>query len=354
LPQQMAQMNVPGLAIALVDGDKLIWAEGFGTTECNGQTKVTADTLFNLASISKTYTATGFLIAVEKGLIKLDDPLKKYYPQFTVNSRFAADEANRITCRHLLSHWSGLPQEPPCGKLFNDLECPFADRIRSISETWLKFPVGERYSYSNLGIDLIGYCLELRSGKPFDEFMNDELFRPLGMTSSTFNHKVAANHPSLAKPHTRDSIWPVMPIPITPAGGMYSTVKDMAKYISFHLAGGKIGGKQIFGENLLKEMYTPQFPIDGQVGGYGLGVLSAPLRRGTRLFHGGGGTGYKTFQVWTPEYQVGVAVLMNSNSGDLPIAMGVFQQMMEAKYGPDSRTRPAKFTDRPTITVDTK
>jgi|SRR5262245_27788415 len=77
LPQQMARMNVPGLSIALVDGDTLVWAEGFGTTERNGQTKVTADTLFSLQSISKTYTATGFLIAVEKGLMKLDSPGQK-------------------------------------------------------------------------------------------------------------------------------------------------------------------------------------------------------------------------------------------------------------------------------------
>src|SRR5262245_46230601 len=228
LPQQMAESNVPGLSIALVDGATLVWAEGFGTTERNGQTKVTADTLFSLQSISKTYAAAGFLIAVEKGLMKLDDPVKKYLPQFTVNSRFGADEAGKITFRHLLSHWSGLTHEAPCGNNFDDRDCPFADHIRSISETWLEFPVGERHSYSNLGIDLAGYCLEQRTRKPFDEFMNDELFRTLGMSSSTFNHKVAANYLSLAKGHTRDRILPVTPIPMIPAGSMYSTVKDMA------------------------------------------------------------------------------------------------------------------------------
>jgi CubicO group peptidase (beta-lactamase class C family) len=218
LPEYMAQYNVPGLAIALVDGDKLVWAEGFGYTDRTNQTKVTADTLFSLQSISKTYTATGFLIAVEKGLMKIDDPLKKYYPQFTVNSRFGADEADRITFRHLLSHRSGLTHEGPC-----DRPCPFADHIRSISETWLRFPVGERFSYSNLGIDLAGYALGLRSGKPFDEFMSEELFRPLGMTSSTFNYKVVANHPSVAKGHIRDRILPApTPTLMIPDRGGYT------------------------------------------------------------------------------------------------------------------------------------
>ncbi len=356
LPQQMAQMNVPGLSIALVDGETLVWAEGFGTTERNGQTKVTADTLFSLQSISKTYTAAGFLIAVEKGLMKLDDPVKKHFPQFTVKSRFGADEADRITFRHLLSHWSGLTHGSPCGNRFDNEYCPFADRIRSISETWLKFPVGERHSYSNLGIDLAGYCLELRSGKPFDEFMNDELFRPLGMMSSTFNHEVAANQPSLAKGHYPKKTMPVAPVPMIPAGGLYSTVKDMAKFISFHLAGGKVGGKQLIREELLKEMYTPQFPIEGQVGGYGLGIGSEPLRRGTVFQHGGGGYGYLTYQMWTPEYQLGVVVLTNCASGSLPVqtAWGVLQQMIDAKFGPIPRRGPAPFTNKPVITLETR
>jgi CubicO group peptidase (beta-lactamase class C family) len=356
LPQQMAQMNVPGLSIALVDGDTLVWAEGFGTTERNGQKKVTADTLFAACSISKTYTATGFLIAVEKGLIKLDDPVKKYLPQFTVKSRFGADEVNRITFRHLLSHRSGLTSEPPCGNAMDGRDCPFADHIRSISETWLKFPPGERSNYSNLGIDLAGYALEQRTGKPFDEYMNDELLRPLGMMSSTFNHTVAAKHPSLAKGHTRANILPVTPIPMIPAGSMYSTVKDMAKFISFHLACGKVGGKQIIREELLREMYAPQFPIDGQNGGYGLGIVSEPLRRGTVLYHGGGGYGYLTHQMWTPEYQVGVVVLTNLWSGGLPsqTAWNVLQQMIDAKYGPVPRRGPAPFTNKPVITLETR
>jgi hypothetical protein len=212
--------------------------------------------------------------------------------------------------------------------------------------------VGERSSYSNLGIDLAGYALELRSGKPFDEYMNDELFRPLGMTSSTFNHKVAANHPSLAKGHTRDSILPVIPIPMIPAGAMYSTVKDMAKYISFHLAGGKIGGKQIIGEALLKEMYTPQFPIEGQIGGYGLGIASEPLHRGTLLQHGGGGYGYLTSQAWTPEYQVGVVLLTNSTSSEpYKISKNVLQAMIKVKF---PQTESGKLTDKPIVTLDAR
>src|SRR5262245_57579875 len=245
IPPLLKQHNIPGLAIAIVDGEKMVWAEGFGYTDRSNTERVSADTVFSLQSISKTYTATGLMLAADKGWLKLDEPLRKYLPKFTVKSRFGTGEADRITFRHLLSHWSGLTHEAPCGNNFDESPCPFADHIRSISETWLMFPVGERYSYSNLGIDLAGYALELRARKPFAQFMQDELFKPLGMTSSTFILKEAMSHPSFAKGHVKDLMLPATPIPMIPAGSLYSNVKDMARFISFHLAGGKVNGKQV-------------------------------------------------------------------------------------------------------------
>ena len=355
IPPLLKQHNIPGLAIALVDGERMVWAEGFGYTDLSNTERVTADTLFSLQSISKTYTATGFMLAVDKGWLKLDEPLRRRLPQFTVKSRFGTGEADRITFRHLLSHWSGLTHEAPCGNNFDESPCPFADHIRSISETWLMFPVGERFSYSNLGIDLAGYALELRAHKPFAQFMRDELFRPLGMTSSTFILKEALSHPSFAKGHTKDQAHPVAPIPMVPAGSMYSTVKDMAKFISFQLAGGKVNGKQVIRAESLKAMYAPQFPLAGQLGGYGLGVANHPWGGGTLLNHGGGGYGYSTSQMWMPEYQIGVVVLTNSTQGGSVasrMAYGALGAMIKAKYSPLPETAPFKVTDRPIITLE--
>jgi CubicO group peptidase (beta-lactamase class C family) len=355
IPPLLKQNSIPGLAIALVDGEKLVWAEGFGYTDLSNTERVSADTLFSLQSISKTYTATGFMLAVDKGWLKLDEPLRKYLPKFTVKSRFGAGEADRITFRHLLSHWSGLTHEAPCGNNFDESPCPFADHIRSISETWLMFPVGERYSYSNLGIDLAGYALELRARKPFAQFMQDELFKPLGMTSSTFILKEALSHPSFAKGHTKDLAHPVAPIPMVPAGSMYSTVKDMARFISFHLAGGKVNGKQVIRAESLKAMYTPQYAIAGQLGGYGLGVTSQPWAGGTLLNHNGGGYGYSTSQIWMPEYQLGVVVLTNSAQGGSAasgLAYEALGAMIKAKYSPLPEIPLLRIIDRPIITLE--
>jgi CubicO group peptidase (beta-lactamase class C family) len=353
IPPLLKQNNIPGLAIALVDGENLVWADGFGYTDLSNTERVSADTVFSLQSISKTYTATGFMLAVDKGWLKLDEPLRKYLPKFTVKSRFGAGEADRITFRHLLSHWSGLTHEAPCGNNFDESPCPFADHIRSISDTWLMFPVGERYSYSNLGIDLAGYALELRARKPFAKFMQDELFKPLGMTSSTFILKEALSHPSFAKGHVKDLTLPVTPIPMVPAGGMYSTVKDMARFVSFHLAGGKLNGKQVIRAEALKAMYTPQYALARQPSGYGLGIESQPWRGGMLLHHGGGGYGYSAMQKWMPEYQIGVVVLTNAAQGGADgVASKALLLMIEAKYGAAAETTPFKVTDSPVITLE--
>lgn len=355
IPPLLKQNNIPGLAIALVDGEKLVWADGFGYADLGNTQRVSADTLFSLQSISKTYTATGFMLAVDKGWIKLDEPLRKYLPGFTVKSRFGDGEVDRITFRHLLSHRSGLSHEAPCGNNFDESPCPFADHIRSISETWLMFPVGERYRYSNLGIDLAGYALELRARKPFAQFMRDELFRPLGMTSSTFVFSEATSHSSFAKGHTNNKANTVTPIPMIPAGGMYSTVKDMARFISFHLMGGKVNGRQVIRTNLLKEMYATQFAMAGQVGGYGLGITNWSWRGNTVLNHNGGGYGYSTTQTWMPERQVGVVVLTNSAQGGAAaggVAYRTLQMMIEAKYGSFPETSSSRTNDRPIITLE--
>ncbi|HSK71582.1 MAG TPA: serine hydrolase [Pyrinomonadaceae bacterium] len=359
IPPLMSQRDIPGAAIALIDGEQLIWAEGFGFTDRSKKVKVTADTLFNLKSVSKTYTAAGFLIAATKGWLKLDDPFKKYVPAFSVKSRFAnRDESDKITFRHLLSHRSGISREAPLGNLFDEeTASTLEEHIKSISDGWLTAPVGERYSYSNPGIDLVGYALAVRSQKSFGQFMKDELFAPLAMTSSTFDAKEALRHPSLAKGHSVMS-GEEMPENFTsmiPSGGMYSSVKDMAKFISFQLSGGRAGGRQLISEKLLKEMSAPQFAEKNQVAGYGLGLGIERWKGATLVSHDGGGNGYNTFQAWIPEYQIGVVVLTNRLrlTDFLPEEIGrqALLMMTQAKYGALPPDKPLISLDKPVISL---
>jgi CubicO group peptidase (beta-lactamase class C family) len=355
LPGLMTQNNIPGLAIGLVDAETLVCAEGFGYTDQSRQIKVTDETLFSLQSISKTYTAVGCLIALEKGRLKLDDRLKKYLPRFTINSRFGAGEVEKITIRHLLSHRAGLPHEAPCGNN-HDEGCSFEHHIKSISNTWLLAPVGRRFSYSNLGIDLAGYVLQLISRTSFEQVIKDEMFRPLGMASSTFNQREALENGSVARGHIGVNEVPRMAIPMIPAGGMYSSVRDMARFISFQLSGGKVNGKSLISEKLLKEMAAPQFAVEGQIGGYGLGIYNVASFGATKLLHSGGGYGYSVDQRWIPEYGVGAVVLTNQrvSSPSGSIANRALELMIESKLGSVPKNKPIVYAKKPAISIDAK
>jgi CubicO group peptidase (beta-lactamase class C family) len=352
IPEKMKEHHIPGLSIALIDGQETIWTDGFGTTEQNGTQPVTADTPFSLQSISKTYTATGFMLAVSKGLVKLDDPLKKFYPGFRVNSRFGKDQADQITFRHLLSHWAGFTHEAPVGGNYDDRPCTFEEHIRSISDTWLMSPVGWRYSYSNLGIDLAGYVLQLISGKSFPDYMADELLKPLEMAHSGFDQKYRMDHFACARGHIGEITSPAMIIPMIPSGGLFASARDMAKFVSFHLAGGVVNDSRLATAEILNEMYTPQFKVEDQIGGYGLGIASTPRFGSTLLHHGGGGYGYLTYQAWLPEFKIGIVVLTNQiNHPQIQVSLGqeTLKQMIVEKFGSVDEEAVSRYISLPAV-----
>lgn len=350
IPERMQTASIPGLSIALIDGQRTVWARGFGHTDRRGGPAVDEHTPFSLQSISKTYTAVGVALAVERGRLRLDDRLRRHVPEFSVRSRFGADQADRITIRHLLSHRTGLPHEAPVGGNYDPRPTTFHEHIASIADVWLMFPVGARYSYSNLGIDLAGRVLERRYRRPFPELMRKELFEPLGMTASTFDEAEARRRPNVARGHVGDREAPDLQIIIIPSGGMYSTAHDMAKFVAFMLAGGEVEGRRLIRRSLLEEMATPQFRAADQPGGYGLGISARPMAGGTLLNHGGGGYGYSTMQAWLREHQVGVVVLSNQHSGVPPsLADTALRMMIRAKKGEVPPDPPLPFAGLPAV-----
>lgn len=296
LPAAMALRDITGASIALVDDENIVWSAGFGYTDRSRKVKVTPDTLFHAGSISKSFTALGVLKAVDKGLLALDDPLKKHLPWFTVNSRSGEAEAEKITIRHLLSHHSGLGTWSPLGNPSDPQyhTRTFEDVVKSTRDSWLKFPAGERFEYSNQGINLAGYALEVTSGKPFADFMREELLGPLGMTVSTFDQAKATRTEGCALGYLSKRPVPIVNgvvMPLIAAGGLFASANDLARFIIFHLRGGSGVAKQILPHSLLQEMYAPQFTANNQMSGYGLGVYKAIQHNTVRLSHGGLGYG---------------------------------------------------------------
>ena len=186
IPQLMAEQGIPGLAVAVVDRDQVLWAQGFGTTDPDHGQPVGTDTIFSVQSMSKLFTATAVMRAVQDGKLDLDAPITTYLPAFTVHSAFEANPERKITLRMLLSHTAGFTHEAPIGNNYAVEPGDFDAHVASISDTWLRFPVGTGYAYSNLGIDLAGYIVEQVEGRPFAAVMDDLVLGPIGMSHSTF------------------------------------------------------------------------------------------------------------------------------------------------------------------------
>jgi CubicO group peptidase (beta-lactamase class C family) len=302
-----------GLSIALTNDREIIWAHGFGFTDHSRKERVTTDTLFSSQSMGKCFTATTFLILVSKGLVNLDDSILKYYPEFKINTIYGnpAEEIAKITFRRMLNHRAGLTHEALVGNNYDYSPCSFEEHIQSIGKGWLKSPVGSEMSYSNLGYDLTGYVMGLIRNKSYKEVIDKELFQPLEITNATFEIEEALEK-SFAKGYDGRFAYPAVQIPMLGAGGLFISVLDVAKLISFHLRKGRIEQKQLINPDLLEEMYKPQF-LEAKEFGYGFGLYSVEKIENAKVYgHAGGGYGYQANMQWLPEYRIGVVVLSNN------------------------------------------
>jgi CubicO group peptidase (beta-lactamase class C family) len=304
----------------------MMWSAGFGRTG-KGSQPVTPETLFSIQSMSKTFTATAVMRAVQDGLVDLDTPVVMYLPQFTVHSRFEDKPQEKITLRHLLSHTSGLTHEAPIGNNMDSRYGSFDEHVLSIPQTWLRHRVGERYSYSNLGIDLAGYILQVRSGQAFVEYMRRKVFEPLGMPNSSMDYAVVNKCPNRALGHAAHVRSMPVEIPMVAAGGVYTSAAELSRFVQFHLDRGVVNGYAVLDARRLDTMYTSS-PVSP---GYGLGI-AIEKEDGTYLLnHGGGGFGFLTTMTWYPEYGIGCIVLTNSAQHDnehVKIARELLDELM--------------------------
>jgi CubicO group peptidase (beta-lactamase class C family) len=337
LEELRARHDIPGIAAGLIrsSGEPVIAAAGF--TARGGDQPVGPDTMFSLQSASKMYTAVATMIAVRDGLVDLDAPVTEYLPDFTVNSIFEHHPERRMTLRHLLSHTAGFTHEAPVGDVSVVADGSFPERVASIPGTWLCFPVGERYQYSNLGIDMAGWILAVRSGLTFPAYVQQVLLGPLGLGRTTFDLAAAAADDDRAAGHTPGhSQLPVIH-PLVPCGGAFASVVDACRFVQFHLN----SCAPLLPAALAEDLYRVPFPVPGQTAGYALGVYDhvAGGRRVRRHSGGiGGSFGYVCDLSWLPEDNLGVVVLTNSTDHPLVPAFAheLFDRLAGAAADPDA------------------
>jgi CubicO group peptidase (beta-lactamase class C family) len=310
IPRRMAEEAVPGVAVAVVDDQAVLWAAGFGTTDWDRRTPVTPDTPFSIQSMSKSFTATAVLMAAQDGLVDLNTPVSTLLPAFHVNSIFEENPEQHMTLLTLLSHTAGFTHEALVGSNVDHPSRPFEDHVASISDTWLRFPTGRRYAYSNLGIDLAGYILQVRSATPFARYMRDKVFAPLGMGHSTVDIGQICSMTDRAVGHVNFPLRMPVGWLIIPSGGVWTTAHDMARYLQFHINRGTLDGHSFLPADLVETMYTPPNEAARQAR-YGLGIAVSSRHGARRLQHSGGGYGFNSNMVWYPELRLGAVVLTN-------------------------------------------
>jgi CubicO group peptidase (beta-lactamase class C family) len=296
----ISDAGIPGGTVALIHEGKVVWTEGFGVTDRTSARPVDPRTIFSIQSTSKHFTATAIMLAVQKGVLDLDVPITTYVPEFTVHSRFERDPQKKMTLRLLLSHRTGFTHEAPVGSNYNAASPSFDAHVRSISDTWLRYPVNERFAYSNLGIDVAGYILQKVAGMPFTTCLKTLIFDPLGMADSTCDAAVYGAQKNRAVGHDSAHDRVPLEIPIIPSGGVYTSAKDMAAYALFHLNRGRVGDRQLLAKELWQEMHS--FPHEQP---HGLCVLRDQARYGKtivdKLNHNGGGFGFMSAFSFYPQ-----------------------------------------------------
>jgi hypothetical protein len=252
------------------------------------------------------------MVAVQEGLVDLDAPISTYLPDFTVNSRWEDNPQQKITLRHLLTHTAGFTHEAPVGNNLDTLYDSFEQHVLSISDTWLRHRVGARFSYSNLGIDLAAYILQVKSGMSITEYFKQKIFDPLGMPTSSIDYDFVEQFPDRARGHAPFIAKVPVAIPMIAAGGVYTSAAELSRFVQFHLNRGTIDGRRILDASFIDTMYTSSEIAKG----YGLGIGIKKKNDSYSLNHNGGGFGFLTTMTWYPEYGIGCIVLTNGSSHD--------------------------------------
>lgn len=297
--------ELAGAVMLVATKDQVLTAEAVGWADIDGKKPMATDSLFWIASQSKPITGAALMILVDEGKVKLDDPVEKFLPEFRgqmvevekdADHKLLRKPKHPITVRNILAHTSGLPFrsaiEVPTLDLF-----PLSARVRSYAMTPLQFEPDTKYEYSNAGINTAGRIIEVVTGKSFEQFLDERLFTPLGMKDTTFwpseaqvsriakAYRPGKGNLGLVETRIEQLYYPLSDrinrFPM-PAGGLFSSGQDIARFYQMLLNQGKFEGKRILSEQSVKELTSRQTPANLPAS-YGLGFSVG----GDQFGHGG-------------------------------------------------------------------
>jgi CubicO group peptidase (beta-lactamase class C family) len=312
--------------------------------------------VYRAGSVSKTFTGLAIMKLYEEGIIDLDAPITDYLPDFSMKTRFP--DSDPITIRSIMSHRSGLadPENRFLGE-YTGLE-PFerislGEIVDSLEDDYVAYPVGYRFNYSTSGFALLGRIIEVMTGHEYSDYMQENVFTPLGMNDSSFFSSSVEEGKMATGYYCYNNITLALPIydySNLGGAGLYSTLNDMTKYLKFLLREGAVNGNQLIKQETLEMMYADTYsrPRDPMAVGLTWGLF--PLSSG-HIFvaHGGSILGFETFMGFFPEEKLGFIIMVNvMDAIPMPLGTTILELMLESKYG----IKPLKENTPEAVHVD--
>jgi len=319
LDAQRAYDRIPGVSAAVVYDQQLIWSEGFGSADLARTAPATPKTIYSICSISKLFTSIAVMQLRDAGKLRLDDPVAKHLPWFTIER--SAPDGPEITIEGLLTHASGLPRESDY-PYWTGPEFPFPTReqiIERISKQRTLYPAETYFQYSNLGLTLAGEVVAAASGMPYADYVRLNILEPLGLTSTTPEIPAAERGGRLAAGYgapTRDGGRTAMPFfqarGVAPAAGFASTVEDLARFAQWQFRLLRGGVTEVLKANTLREMYRVHWVDPDFETTWGLGFAVMRSDGKTFVGHGGSCPGYRTGILLKTDEAVGTVFMSNA------------------------------------------
>jgi CubicO group peptidase (beta-lactamase class C family) len=331
IEKTMKEWETPGLALALVKDDKVIFAKGYGVRRMGGTEPVTEKTIFACASTTKAMAAACIGMLVDEQKLKWDDPVIKHLPWFQLYDPYATRE---LTVRDLLCHRSGLSRADLLWYQSDLDRKEVVRRLRYLKPSW---SLRSHYGYQNIMYITAGEVVEAVAGKTWDAFVQERLFAPLGMSSTTTSVKDLAKFSDVATHHVKiDGKFQPIPWPnydnVGAAGTVNSNVIDYAQWIRMNLGKGIFNGKRIISEKVMEEMQSPQtvIPLDSLTKAlypsmhfvaYGLGWTLRDYLGRKIIQHDGALDGMRARVTFVPEENLGFVILINSSNAQCHTAV---------------------------------
>ena len=337
--QALQKLKSPGLVVMVVESDRITHAKGYGVASVETQEPVTPNHLFRVGSTTKMFVAATLLRLSERGKVSLRTPVGTYLHELQGP---LAD----LTGHQLLTHTAGLMDRTLMYGAHDDTA--LAANIRGLQPDVLFTKPGQIYSYSNLGYAMAGRLIEVTSAEPFADAVSDLIFQPLGMKRTTFRPTLAMTYP-IAQGHSTENSEVIIARPAAdhsgywPAGSMFTSGNDFARWAITVINGGKLDGRQALEAEVVRTMTMPL--VDTPNGGkYGYGIAVQKIGALDVYSHGGSRTGYGSHFIWSPQKKCGVIAIANLSGADPgPLAREIFKSISGVNAAERNDAPPAKL-----------